>query len=71
MSRRDPSTTVEGRVSPTAPKSKSLSAAVWESLESIPGYTADLRAAEADLAAGRGVRYEVRGRALRRVRTEG
>jgi len=32
-------------------------AAVWEKLERIPGFTADLRRAEADLAAGRGARY--------------
>jgi hypothetical protein len=45
------------RVSPTAPESQSLSAAVWGYLESIPGFTDDLREAEADLEAGRGVPF--------------
>ena len=59
------------RVSQMAPESRSVSAGVWDSLESIPGFTEDLRAAEADLEAGRGVRYEVKGRALRRVQPKG
>jgi hypothetical protein len=60
---------VEGaaRVSQTAPESTSLSAAVWGYLESTPGFNEDLRQAEADLKADRGVRFEVKGRALRRV----
>lgn len=59
------------RVSQTAPESQSVSAGVWGSLESIPGFTEDLRTAEKDLESGRGVRYEVKGRALRRVQPEG
>jgi hypothetical protein len=59
------------RVRQTAPKSKSISAGVWEALESIPGFNEDLRAAEQELADGRGVRYEVRRGALRRVQPEG
>ena len=55
------------RVSQTAPEQKSLSHAVWDTLESTPGFNEGLREAEADLAAGRGVRYELKGRALRRV----
>jgi hypothetical protein len=60
-----------GRVSQTAPESRSVSAGVWDSLESIPGFNEDLRVAEADLEAGRGARYEVKGRALRRVQPQG
>ena len=36
-----------GRVSPTAPESASLSAAVWNYLESIPGFNEELRQSEA------------------------
>jgi hypothetical protein len=60
-----------GRVSQTAPSTKSLSAAVWGYLESIPGFNDDLRQAEKDLAEGKGTRYEVRGGALRRARPKG
>lgn len=46
-----------GRVSPTAPESQSLSAAVWSYLEDIPGFTEGLREAEVDLEAGRGIPF--------------
>jgi len=59
------------RVSQNAPESRSMSAGVWGYLESIPGFNEDLRKAETDLEAGRGVRYEVKGRALRRVQPRG
>lgn len=45
------------RVSPTAPESHSLSAAVWAHLEGIPGFNEGLREAEADLEAGRGIPF--------------
>jgi hypothetical protein len=49
------------RVSPTAPETQSASAMVWRGLESLPGFSDELRQAEADLKAGRGVRFsEVR-----------
>ena len=47
-----------GRVSPTAPESKSLSHAVWAHLESIPGFNERLRQAERDIEAGKGVAFE-------------
>jgi hypothetical protein len=73
MTRPQPASRAPARHVPaqTAPESKSVSAAVWTYLESIPGLNEDLRAAETDLEAGRGVRYEVKGRALRRVQPEG
>jgi len=46
----------EGRVSPTAPKEKSVSAGVWEALESQPGFSESIRAGEAQIAAGQSVR---------------
>lgn len=49
-----------GRVSQTAPESKSLSSAVWGYLEEIPGFNEGLREAEADLAAGKGVPFRDR-----------
>jgi hypothetical protein len=57
-----------GRVSPMAPESQSLSAAIWNYLESLPGFNEDLRQAERDLEAGRGTRYELRGGVLRRAK---
>lgn len=71
VKRTEPAQGDGSRVSQTAPGSESLSAAVWGYLESQPGFTAGLREAEADLAAGRGTRYEVRGNALRRVQPKG
>lgn len=59
------------RVSQTAPESHSLSAAVWDYLESIPGFNEHIAEAERDLDEGRGIRYELRGSALRRVQPEG
>lgn len=49
---------ISGRVSPTAPESKSASSMVWRGLESLPGFSKELRQAEADLKAGRGVRFD-------------
>jgi hypothetical protein len=55
------SSRTSGRVSPTAPETKSASSMVWRGLESLPGFSDELRQAEADLNAGRGVRFaEVR-----------
>ena len=71
VKRTEPDKGTSGRVSQTAPESKSLSAAVWGYLEAQPGFTAGLREAEADLEAGRGTRYEVRGNALHRVQSKG
>jgi hypothetical protein len=52
-----------GRVSPTAPKSKSVSAGVWEALESQPGFSDSIRTGEAQIAKGESVRLsEVRRR---------
>ncbi len=53
------------RVPQTAPESKSVSAAVWTYLESIPGFNEDLRQAEEDLAAGRGVELKIGARPSR------
>jgi hypothetical protein len=44
------------------------SAALWDRLESLPGFNEDLRQAERDLEAGRGTRYELHGGVLRRSR---
>lgn len=45
------------RVSPTAPESKSASAIVWRGLESVPGFSDELRQARADLKAGKGTPF--------------
>lgn len=51
------------RVSPTAPESKSLSAAVWEYLEAQPGFNDAIREGEAQIRDGRATRLsEVRRR---------
>lgn len=71
VKRTEPAAGTSGRVSQTAPESKSVSTAVWSYLESIPGFNDDLRKAEQELEAGKGVRYEVRGNALRRVQPRG
>lgn len=47
-----------GRVSPTAPETKSASSMVWRGLESLPGFSDELRKSEVDLKAGRGVRFD-------------
>jgi hypothetical protein len=65
MSREKPSQNAErGRVSPTAPESKSQSAMVWRGLEATPGFSDELRRAQADLKAGRGTPF----REIRRER---
>ena len=60
-----------GRVSQNAPTSASLSAAMWGMVEQSPAISRQLREAEAELEAGGGVLYEVRGGALRKVRNQG
>jgi hypothetical protein len=51
------------RVSPTAPESKSISAAVWEALESQPGFSEAIDRGAREIAEGRSVPYrEVRRR---------
>jgi hypothetical protein len=67
VKRTVPSKSTGSPVSQAAPEPKLSSAAVWGYLESIPNFNEDLRAAESDLEAGRGMRYEVKGDALRRV----
>ena len=67
MKRTEPAKETASRLSPTTPESGSSATAVWGHLESIPGFTEELRAAESDLEAGRGMRYAVKGNALRRV----
>jgi hypothetical protein len=47
-----------GRVSPTAPRSKSLSAAVWDYMESTPGFNERVDAGKASLDAGRRIPFE-------------
>jgi hypothetical protein len=59
------------RVSPTAPESSSLSAAIWRHLEEQPGFNDQLREAEAELSSGGGVLYGVRDGALRKARRKG
>jgi hypothetical protein len=65
MHRRKPAAGTGARVSQSAPESKSVSAAVWTYLESIPGFNEDLRQAEEDLAAGRGVELKTSARPSR------
>ena len=45
------------RVSPTAPRSESVSAAVWDYLDSLPNLTEELHQAEADIQAGKGTPF--------------
>jgi hypothetical protein len=49
-----------GRVSPTAPSSKSFSVAVWDYLESLPGFNERMDAGKASLDAGKRVPFETR-----------
>ncbi len=59
MQKSRPARAVErGRVSPTAPEAKSVSAAIWRHLESIPGMNERLERGKAQLAAGQRVRFE-------------
>lgn len=44
-----------GRVSPTAPESKSLSAAVWRFLEEQPGFNRAMEEGTSQIAAGKSV----------------
>jgi hypothetical protein len=54
---RNPRENVEesGRVSPTAPESKSLSAAVWRFLEKHPGFNRAMEEGTAQIKAGKSV----------------
>ena len=65
MHRSRPAEGKGARLSQAPPESKSVSAAVWTYLESIPGFNEDLRQAEEDLAAGRGVELKIRARPSR------
>jgi len=47
-----------GRLSLTAPRSKSLSAAVWDYMESTPGFSEGVDAGRASLDAGRRIPFE-------------
>jgi len=58
MTDRRPDQIESGRVSPTAPETKSFSHVVWDHLESIPGFNDRLRAAERDLEDGKGVPFD-------------
>jgi hypothetical protein len=55
-------------VSQNAPSTLSPSAAVWQYLESQPGFNEHLREVEKRLDAGGGALYEVRDGALHKVR---
>lgn len=53
----------DGRVSPTAPRERSLSAAIWDHLESQPAFNDAIREGERQIAAGQSVKFaEVRRR---------
>lgn len=60
--RKDPQREAGARVSPTAPKSHSVSEAVWGYLESIPGLSERIQQADSDIDAGRGKRFAERRR---------
>jgi hypothetical protein len=47
-----------GRVSQTAPRSKSFSASVWDYLEATPGFNERVEAGKASLDAGQRVLFE-------------
>ncbi len=47
-----------GRVSPTAPESKSASSNVWRALERIPGFNQRLTRGRKELDAGKRVEFE-------------
>jgi hypothetical protein len=70
MTTKRPTAEKAGRVSPTAPPFASVSDAVWAYLDGQPGFRERLDTAEADLEAGKGTRYEVGARTLRRVQPE-
>ena len=62
MSSKKPAA-ASGRVSPTAPESKSASVNVWRMLESQPEFDERLERGKAQLASGDAVLFrEVRGR---------
>lgn len=65
MHRSKPVEGTRARISQTAPESASVSAAVWNYLESIPGFNEGLRKAEQDLAADHGVEFKTRARPRR------
>jgi len=47
-----------GRVSPTAPESKSASSNVWRALERVPGFNERLNRGRKELDAGKRVEFE-------------
>lgn len=55
-----PDTGDPGRVSPTAPESKSVSANIWGILERVPGFSDRIDRGKAQLAAGERVEFEPR-----------
>ena len=50
--------TAEGRVSPTAPASKSASANVWGILEHVPGFNERVATGRQQLKAGERIEFE-------------
>ena len=50
--------TAEGRVSPTAPASKSASANVWGLLERVPGFNERVARGRQQLKAGERIEFE-------------
>lgn len=61
MSRQQTKPEPGSRVSPTAPRSQSLSGAIWEHLEAQPGFNDAIRDGERQIRDGRSVKFsEVR-----------
>ena len=59
MSKAKKRETSAGRVSPTAPESKSLSAGVWDHLENdVPGFNEAMEAGTAQIKAGKSTRLK-------------
>lgn len=53
MQRKQPADDRPGRVSPTAPASKSLSVAVWKALEGTPGFNDAMKRGVGQIAEGK------------------
>lgn len=63
MKGKRPEEAGQGRVSPTAPASKSLSHSVWKYLEAQPGFNEGMAEARRELASGQGTPFkEVKSR---------
>jgi len=62
MSHKTDADREDGRVSPTAPESTSVSANIWGILERVPGFNARIQRGKAQLAAGKRVEFEPRDR---------